>query len=60
LTSKNKNNPLAAPMSGSPLPSGFKKARDLVQKGYNVIIVEEKGIVGTKNFDRVITQVLTP
>jgi len=60
LTSKNKNDPLAAPMAGSPVSVGYKKAKDLVDKGLNVIIVEEKGVAGTKQFQRVISKVLTP
>lgn len=60
LTSKNKNNPLAAPMAGSPVKPWYQKAQELVKLWYNVIIVEEIGVAGTKQFQRVITQTLTP
>lgn len=60
LTSKNKNDPFAAPMSWSPLNAGYERAKKLVKSGYNVVIVEEIWVAWSKDFKRDITQVLTP
>lgn len=60
LTSKDKSNPLAAPMSWSPLASWLERAKRLLKAWYNVVLVEEVGLVGSPDFKREVTQVLTP
>lgn len=61
LTSKNKSDPLSAPMSWSPVPKYLERVDKLLKAWYTVVIVEETWEQDKKKgFTRQITDIFTP